>query len=164
MLNETVPAALARMDVSVRPSVRHQAGTRTLAQAQAAYQDNGVAAEVIPFIADMAEAYGWADLVVGRAGALTLSGLAAAGVGAVLVPLPPAVDDHQTKNAGWLVDAGAAILLPQSELSPERLEKIVRSEAGSRRRLLALAEAARNQSMTAADETLARACLEVAES
>jgi UDP-N-acetylglucosamine--N-acetylmuramyl-(pentapeptide) pyrophosphoryl-undecaprenol N-acetylglucosamine transferase len=135
-----------------------------MAQAQAAYQESGVAAEVIPFIVDMAEAYGWADLVIGRAGALTLSELAAAGVGAVLVPFPYAVDDHQTKNAAWLVDAGAAILLPQSELSPERLAAILRPQVNDRRRHLALAQAARDQAMTEADDTLARACLEVSQS
>ena len=164
VLNETVPAALARMQGSSRPRVRHQAGARSQERAQAVYGEQGVEAEVVPFIADMAEAYGWADLVIGRAGALTLSELAAAGVGAVLVPFPHAVDDHQTKNAGWLVDAGAAVLLPQPELSPERLVTILQPFAAQRHRALVLAEAARGLAMTEAAETVARGCLEVAKS
>jgi UDP-N-acetylglucosamine--N-acetylmuramyl-(pentapeptide) pyrophosphoryl-undecaprenol N-acetylglucosamine transferase len=113
-------------------------------------------------------AYGWADLVIARAGALTLSERAAAGVGALLVPYPYAVDDHQTKNAVWLAEAGAAVLLPQSQLDPQRLAALLQpftEERGlGRDRALAMAEAARSRAMTEAAETVARACLEVAKS
>jgi len=161
-LNETVPAALALLATEIRPLVRHQAGSRTLAEAQSAYGQAKVEAEVTPFIADMAEAYGWADLVIGRAGALTLSELAAAGVGSVLVPYPYAVDDHQTKNGAWLADAGAALLLPQPQLDPQRLAELLQPFAEERDRVLPIAEAARSLAMTKAAETVARACMEVA--
>jgi len=159
VLNETLPTALALLPVETRPQVRHQAGALTLEAAQAAYRACGVAAEVTPFIQDMAAAYAWADLVVARAGALTLSELAAAGLGALLVPFPYAVDDHQTHNAAWLVEAGAARLLPQAQLTAERLAAELQPFVEDRRRALTLAEAARAQAETAAAETVARACL-----
>lgn len=161
-LNETVPRALALLPPEHRPRVRHQAGAATLAAAQAAYAASAVEAEVCPFIADMAEAYGWADLVLARAGALTLSELAAAGVGALLVPYPHAVDDHQTRNASWLVEAGAAYLLPQGELTPAGLAAVLAELGADRPRVLKLAQAARAQARTTAAEVVARACLEVA--
>lgn len=163
VLNETVPAALALLEPGIRPRVRHQAGSRTLEEAMTAYREAGVAVlQLTPFIESMAEAYGWADLVIARAGALTLSELAAAGVGALLVPYPHAVDDHQTKNAAWLAEAGAAVLLPQPQLNPQRLAVLLRPFAEQRGKALALAEAARSRAMTGAAEIVARACLEVA--
>ncbi|MCP5338772.1 MAG: undecaprenyldiphospho-muramoylpentapeptide beta-N-acetylglucosaminyltransferase [Steroidobacteraceae bacterium] len=120
-LNTIVPQALARLAPHLPVEVRHQAGERWLEPARTAYATARVAAEVVPFIDDIATAYAWADLVVCRAGALTISELAAAGVPAVLVPFPAAVDDHQTRNAGFLVAQGAAVLLPERELTPERL-------------------------------------------
>ncbi|MFN3785580.1 MAG: undecaprenyldiphospho-muramoylpentapeptide beta-N-acetylglucosaminyltransferase, partial [Thiothrix sp.] len=107
-LNQLVPQALARMDAANRPQVRHQAGLKNIEDARHQYQMAGVAAEVMAFIDDMAEAYAWADLVICRAGALTIAELAAAGVTAILVPFPYAVDDHQTANAKYLADNGAA--------------------------------------------------------
>ncbi|MCC7258610.1 MAG: undecaprenyldiphospho-muramoylpentapeptide beta-N-acetylglucosaminyltransferase [Gammaproteobacteria bacterium] len=121
VLNETVPRALASLPVSARPEVWHQAGEATLALAREGYAAAGVAARVEPFIGDMAAAYGWADLVVCRAGALTIAELCAAGLGALLVPFPGAVDDHQTRNAAHFVAAGAGVLLPQATLSSARL-------------------------------------------
>ena len=107
-LNELLPQALSLLDSDQRPIVRHQAGKAHLAAAKMSYQQAGLDAEVVvPFIADMAQAYGWADLVICRAGALTVAELACAGVAAILVPFPFAVDDHQTANARWLVEAGA---------------------------------------------------------
>ncbi|MCP5143022.1 MAG: undecaprenyldiphospho-muramoylpentapeptide beta-N-acetylglucosaminyltransferase [Chromatiales bacterium] len=120
-LNETVPAALALVPAAVRPMVRHQAGEATLETARQAYADNSVEAEVTPFIEDMAEAYAWADFAICRAGAMTVAELAAAGLPAILVPFPHAVDDHQTANARYLSDAGAALLCPQYEMQPPLL-------------------------------------------
>jgi len=162
VLNETVAPAVATLAAGERPAIWHQAGELALDTAQAAYASAGVEAEVVPFIQDMAGAYTWADLVVCRAGALTISELAAAGVGAVLVPYPHAVDDHQTANARYLSDAGAARLMPQGELTPESLGRVLSDLLGNRARLLAMAEAARARARTDAAERIAEACLELA--
>lgn len=120
-LNERLPEALARLPEAERPEVRHQAGRDKDATTRQAYAEQGVDAEVMPFIDDMAGAYGWADLVVCRAGALTVAELAAAARPALFVPFPFAVDDHQTANARALVEEGAAGLLPQTELTAATL-------------------------------------------
>ncbi len=163
VLNETVAGAVATLPPEQRPRIRHQAGERTLEAARRAFRESGVEAEITPFIADMAAAYAWADLVVCRAGALTVSELAAAGVGSILVPYPHAVDDHQTGNARYLADAGAAQLLPQTELSAASLGKALTELFSDRSRLLAMAQAARDQAQPDATEKIARACWEVAE-
>ena len=124
-LNEMVPEAVADLVEEQRPHIWHQAGKRNIDAAQQQYEAKDVNARVEPFIADMAEAYTWADVVLCRAGALTVSELAAAGVSAILVPFPYAVDDHQTANARYLSDNGAALLLPQSELTAERLNGVL---------------------------------------
>jgi len=116
-LNQRLPEALALLHESQRPEVRHQAGRDKDTETRERYREHGVAAEVTTFIGDMASAYDWADLVVCRAGALTVSELAAAAKPALFVPLPHAVDDHQTANAQALVDAQAAWLMPQQEMS-----------------------------------------------
>lgn len=161
-LNETVPAALALIPEEERPQVRHQAGQQTLEIARQAYAAAGVQAEVTPFIDDMAEAYGWADLVVCRAGALTISELAAAGVGALLVPYPHAVDDHQTGNARFLADAGAAKLVPQHDLTAAGLAEHLRGLLQDPAALLAMAEAARARANPDAARRIATACWELA--
>ncbi|EXI86525.1 MAG: UDP-N-acetylglucosamine--N-acetylmuramyl-(pentapeptide) pyrophosphoryl-undecaprenol N-acetylglucosamine transferase [Candidatus Accumulibacter regalis] len=120
-LNEMVPKGLALIDAAARPEVVHQAGEKHLAQLQENYRAAGVQAHCAAFIDDMAAAYQWADLVLCRAGALTVAELAATGVASVLVPFPYAVDDHQTANARFLSRAGGATLLPQSELTPEAI-------------------------------------------
>jgi UDP-N-acetylglucosamine--N-acetylmuramyl-(pentapeptide) pyrophosphoryl-undecaprenol N-acetylglucosamine transferase len=162
VLNETVADAVAVLPSGKRPLIRHQAGKLTLDAARAAYERAGVAAEVTPFIADMAQAYAWADLVVCRAGALTVSELAAAGVASVLVPYPHAVDDHQTGNARYLADAGAARLMPQGDLTPDSLGKVLAELFSRPERLLAMAEAARSRAEPRAAERIAAACWEVA--
>jgi UDP-N-acetylglucosamine--N-acetylmuramyl-(pentapeptide) pyrophosphoryl-undecaprenol N-acetylglucosamine transferase len=160
VLNETVAPAVAALAPVDRPDIRHQAGEQTLEIARVAYREAGVEADVTPFIRDMAEAYGWADLVVCRAGALTVSELAAAGVGSVLVPYPFAVDDHQTGNARHLSDHGAAELIPQARLSAESLSGLLQRLLGDRARLLAMAEAARRRAVPDAAARIAAACLE----
>ncbi len=141
-LNRAVPLALASLGADARWIVRHQCGEKMLDDARAAYRDAGVEASVEPFIADMAAAYAWADLVVCRAGALTLAEVCAVGVASVLVPFPQAVDDHQTRNAQFLVERGAARLLPQSETLAARLADTL-SMLSSREALRPMAEAAR---------------------
>ncbi len=158
-LNQRVPQALALLAEPERPEVWHQAGGQLHEAAGAAYQAAGVTARLTPFIDDMAEAYGWADLVLCRAGALTIAELAAAGVGALLVPFPFAVDDHQTANAGFLAREGAALLCPQADLSAERLAAQLREWLGDRDRLLGMAQAARRLAQVDAAEQVAQACL-----
>jgi len=161
-LNETVPAALALLADQERPEVRHQAGEKTLAVAQAAYATFGVTAEVTPFIADMAEAYAWADLVVCRAGALTVSEIAAVGLAAIFVPFPFAVDNHQVGNARWLSEAGAARLIIQKDLTPALLARQLRELLADPERRLAMAKAGRAKAQTDAAERIADACLDLA--
>lgn len=120
-LNELLPQALARLPAAERPETRHQSGARHLVVLKANYAAAGVAAETLAFIDDMAAAYAWADVVICRAGALTVAEIAAAGLPALFVPYPHAVDDHQAVNAAFLADRGAAWMLRQSELSAEKL-------------------------------------------
>ncbi len=160
-LNEMVPAALALLAADIRPQVRHQAG-RTLDVAQKAYANAGVAGEVTAFIDDMPAAYDWADLVVCRAGASTVAELAAAGCASLLVPFPHAVDDHQTRNGEYLVRAGAALLIAERSLDPQRLADTLRALCADRARLVNMATAARSAAWGAADERIADLCLEAA--
>ena len=164
-LNDAVPQALRTMageGVGAGIIVRHQCGERMRDAAVAAYANAGVDASVEPFIADMAAAYAWADLVVCRAGALTLAELCAAGVGSVLVPLPTAVDDHQTKNAQYLVERGAAVLLKQGDALAERLAGTLRTLVPDPAQRLLMAEAARSIAMTDAADRVADAVLQEA--
>ncbi|HXZ55063.1 MAG TPA: undecaprenyldiphospho-muramoylpentapeptide beta-N-acetylglucosaminyltransferase [Burkholderiales bacterium] len=159
-LNETVPRALALIPAATRPIVTHQSGTQHLASLKVAYAAAGVQADARAFIDDMATAYAGADFAVCRAGATTIAELAAAGVPAVLVPFPHAVDDHQTTNARFLADAGAAALVPQSELTPERLAQLI--SGFDRKRLLDMASRARSLGRPGATAAVARACAELA--
>jgi len=157
-LNERVPEALALMPPAQRPEVRHQAG-RTIEVARAAYERAGVKASVEAFIEDMAAAYAWADLVVCRAGASTIAELAAAGCGAVLVPFPAAVDDHQTRNGEYLVARGAAVLVAEADLSALQLVDLLIELFGDRARLLTMAQAARGAAWRQAEAKIADAVL-----
>jgi UDP-N-acetylglucosamine--N-acetylmuramyl-(pentapeptide) pyrophosphoryl-undecaprenol N-acetylglucosamine transferase len=156
-LNECVPAALALLPAAERPLVTHQAGKKHVDALRATYASASVAAECLAFIDDMARRYAEADLVVSRSGGLTVAELAAAGVAALLVPLPGAIADEQTHNARFLVDAGGAVLIPQRELSPQRLAELLRSS--SRERLLAMAQAARRVARADATERVVDACI-----
>lgn len=160
-LNEAVPGALAKIEASYRPQVRHQAGRGKAEGTRAAYQAHAVNAEVSEFVDDMAAAYRWADLVICRAGALTIAELTAAGRAAVLVPYPFAVDDHQTVNARFLSDQGAARLLPQNELTTERLAAVLSGLLGDRAELHALAQAARRLARPDATRRVADVCEQV---
>lgn len=154
-LNRLVPAALARMSLGLQ--VTHQAG-RTLEQAQAAYAQAGVSAKVVGFIDDMATALAQTDLLICRAGALTLAEVATVGVASVLVPLPHAIDDHQTRNAEHLVAAGAAVMAPEAGLDAERLAAILQDMLSDPSRLLAMAVAARACAKPQATEAIAALC------
>ena len=162
-LNTATPHALARMAAGQRPQVWHQAGERGLAEAQAAYREAGVDARVVPFIEDMAEAYAWCDLIVCRAGALTIAELTVAGLGAILVPYPAAVDDHQTANARLLVNAQAALVIADDELTPKRLAAAITELTNDRSRLLEMARRARALARPDATDDLAAACAQLAE-
>lgn len=159
ILNRTVPQALALIPAANRPQVLHQSGEKQIEALRAAYAAAGVEADLRPFIDDMASAYAEADLVICRAGALTVAELAAVGVASVLVPLPHAVDDHQTGNARFLARQDAACLLPQNELNAERLAGILASM--DRQRLVHMACQARAQARPDAALEVARHCAEL---
>ncbi len=158
LLNKTVPAALALLDETIQFEVQHQAGAKRVDEAIEAYAAANVSAQIKPFIEDMAAAYGWADLVICRSGALTVAELAAAGLAAVLVPFALAVDDHQTRNAEYLADAGAAVILPQSGINAEKLADVLIPLMSDRKKLLAMACAARQQALPNAAEKVVAAC------
>ncbi|MGB3915854.1 MAG: undecaprenyldiphospho-muramoylpentapeptide beta-N-acetylglucosaminyltransferase [Thiothrix litoralis] len=157
-LNQRVPQALAQLDSTLRPVVRHQAGVKNIDEARSQYAAAGVDAEVMPFIEDMAEAYGWADLVICRAGALTIAELAAAGVAAVLVPYPYAVDDHQTANGKFLADHGAALLIQQQDLTAEKLAGVLKDLCTDRVSLRQMSEASRALAKPHATAQVAAIC------
>jgi len=158
-LNDAVPRALAAL-AGTPVQVRHQCGEKLRAEADRAYAEAGVAASVEAFIDDMAAAYAWADLVVCRAGASTLAELCAAGVGSVLVPFAAAVDDHQTRNAEYLVEGGAALLLRQDAQLAANLQGALRALAGDPARRMAMARAARALARPDAAARIADAVLE----
>jgi UDP-N-acetylglucosamine--N-acetylmuramyl-(pentapeptide) pyrophosphoryl-undecaprenol N-acetylglucosamine transferase len=159
-LNEAVPRALAELLAHERPQVVHQSGERHLDALRASYAAAGVEGELVPFIDDMARRYAEADLVICRSGAITVAELSTAGMASVLVPFPHAVDDHQTANAAFLAGRGAAVLLPQRELSPSRLAALVRSM--DRATLLDMARKARALGKPEAARTVAARCMELA--
>ncbi|HEX5048718.1 MAG TPA: undecaprenyldiphospho-muramoylpentapeptide beta-N-acetylglucosaminyltransferase [Gammaproteobacteria bacterium] len=163
VLNKTVPAALARLPEALRPEVWHQAGRATIEEARQAYAAAGVDARIDAFIDDMPSAYRWADLVVARAGGSTLAELAIVGVGAILVPLASAIDDHQTANARHFTGGGAGLAIPESELNAASLASALERYLRDVDQLIALAEAARAQARPDAADRLAAACLEAAE-
>ena len=158
-LNDTVPQALSLMKAASRPIVVHQSGAKQIDALRANYQAAGVEAELTPFIDDTASAYAQADVVICRAGASTVTELAAIGAAAMLVPFPFAVDDHQTTNARFLVDAGGAWLLPQAEMTPQALAQ--RLESLDRAQLLQVAEKAHAQKKTTATREVVMACEEL---
>jgi UDP-N-acetylglucosamine--N-acetylmuramyl-(pentapeptide) pyrophosphoryl-undecaprenol N-acetylglucosamine transferase len=159
-LNESIPHALARLPDQQRPQVWHQAGHKTLALAQQMYAQCQVTARVEAFIGDMAAAYAWADLVICRAGALTIAELTAAGLPALLIPYPHAADNHQLYNAHWLVECGAARLMRQDELSPSRLAQVLDDLIHQPTQRLYMACAARQNAQPEAITMIVNACRE----
>lgn len=162
ILNEILPQALALLIPEIHLEIWHQCGGDSQREQSivAAYCSAGmVEARVMPFIKEMAEAYAWADLVLCRAGALTIAELMAAGVGSILVPFPFAIDDHQQANAHYLVDKGAALLLPESELTPHRLAEELKRLRADRDSLVIMARLARGLHQTGAAQRVADRCL-----
>lgn len=162
-LNETVPKAIADLPPSMKVEVWHQSGRNKIDATRDVYQQSQVSARVDSFIDDMAEAYAWADLVICRAGALTVSELSAAGVPAIFIPFPYAVDDHQTKNAQYMVEAGAGIIMQQKTMTVSSLSECLQDLINKGRdHLLQMAQAARTCAKPDATNDVANACLEVA--
>jgi UDP-N-acetylglucosamine--N-acetylmuramyl-(pentapeptide) pyrophosphoryl-undecaprenol N-acetylglucosamine transferase len=159
-LNDVVPKALALLPADSRPVVTHQSGAKHIEELRANYSRAGVDASAVALIDDMARAYADADLVICRAGATTVAEVSAAGVAAILVPFPFAVDDHQTTNARYLVDAGAGVLVQQRDLTPEALAARLRGL--TREQLLGIASKARALGKPDATRAVAEACMELA--
>lgn len=159
-LNEALPKALALLSEAQRPNVIHQAGKKHFETVQKLYAQAGVGADIRAFLDDMADQYAKADVVICRAGALTIAELAAAGVASVLIPFPFAVDDHQTCNARFLSEKNAAVLLPQKELNAEKLAQLLRDS--TREQLLAMAQAARSLAKPDATQQVVHVCEECA--
>ncbi|UOO82175.1 undecaprenyldiphospho-muramoylpentapeptide beta-N-acetylglucosaminyltransferase [Uruburuella testudinis] len=160
VLNQTMPKALALLSENERPQIYHQSGRNKLGNLQAEYTQLGVDAECVEFIDDMVSAYRKADVVVCRSGALTIAELTAAGVGALLVPYPHAVDDHQTANARFMVHAEAGLLLPQSQLTAEKLAQVLGGL--SRGQCLQWAQNARTLALPDSADDVAQAAVAVA--
>ena len=160
-LNENVPQALSEVARELQPDVWHQTGKNKLESTIDNYKKVNVDAKVTEFIENMAEAYAWADLVICRAGALTISELANAGVGAILVPYPYAVDDHQTANAAYLTNVDAAVLIQQEQLVPKLKETLTELLQAGRTKLITMAKAARALSKPNATQAVAEICLGV---
>jgi UDP-N-acetylglucosamine--N-acetylmuramyl-(pentapeptide) pyrophosphoryl-undecaprenol N-acetylglucosamine transferase len=159
-LNEALPKALAMMSDQERPNVLHQTGKKHFETVQKLYEKSGMKVDIRAFLDDMANQYANADVVICRAGALTIAELAAAGVASVLVPFPYAVDDHQTYNARFLSEQGAAVLLPQTELSAEKLALLLREL--DREKLKVMAMAARALAKPEATQSVVNVCKELA--
>lgn len=161
-LNEVVPMALGGIPLDKRPNVRHQAGKNKDQDTSRRYEKMGVDAVITPFIEDMAEAYEWADLVICRSGALTVAELAAAGLASILVPYPHAVDDHQTANAKFLSDSGAAILMPQDDMTELTLSELLVELCADRNKLIEMSIKARDLAKPQATNEVAAICAEMA--
>jgi UDP-N-acetylglucosamine--N-acetylmuramyl-(pentapeptide) pyrophosphoryl-undecaprenol N-acetylglucosamine transferase len=160
-LNKLLPEALAQVPAELRPEVFHQAGKNHDEVTTERYRAAGVEAQVAPFIKDMAQAYGWADLVVCRAGALTISELAAAGLPSLLVPLPHAIDDHQSRNAEYLAREGAAFVMPQATTGAAEMAARLKEVLMQPEQLKRMATTARQLAKPDATNTVVDVCLEV---
>ena len=165
-INEVVPELIADWPEQNRLHVLHQSGERTLEETQVLYKDRGLSSvegvEVVPFISNMADAYGWADLVICRSGASTVSEIAAVGLPSILIPYPHHSDQQQKHNANWLVSAGAAFLLEQKDLTLATLRSLLLDLHTDRSKLQKMSDAARSISICDADELIVSRCMELA--
>lgn len=161
VFNDMLPRALALIPEDARPEVWHQTGDKHFEGAKQSYETAQIKANLAPFIKDMAQAYSWADMVLCRAGALTVAELCSAGLGAVLIPFPHATDDHQTANAQFMVKLGGAVCVQQSALTPEQLADIVRDYASDPEKRFKMAEAAYKSRYTQVAEKIFKICQEL---
>jgi UDP-N-acetylglucosamine--N-acetylmuramyl-(pentapeptide) pyrophosphoryl-undecaprenol N-acetylglucosamine transferase len=153
VLNQVVPQAMVNFD---NVEIKHQTGAAMLDEVKVAYQNQTIHAEVMPFIENMPQAYQWADLLICRSGAMTVSEVAAAGLPAIFVPLPHAIDDHQTANARYLTDAGAGVMMLQKELTAQHLTAVIKEKLNE---LNAMGIAAKNKARLDATEAVAQICI-----
>ncbi|MCD5985305.1 MULTISPECIES: undecaprenyldiphospho-muramoylpentapeptide beta-N-acetylglucosaminyltransferase [Pseudomonas] len=160
-LNKLLPEALAQLPEDIRPEVFHQAGKNHDEITAERYRNVGVEAQVAPFIQNMAQAYSWADLVVCRAGALTISELAAAGLPSLLIPLPHAIDDHQSRNADYLAREGAAFVMPQATTGVAEMAARLKEVLMQPEQLNSMARTARRLAKPDATNTVVDVCVEV---
>ncbi len=160
-LNQTVPRAIKAIESQTKVEIRHQTGKNDIESTRKLYLGVESKFELTSFIDDMAKAYHWADIVICRSGALTIAELAAAGVPSILIPFPHAVDDHQSYNARYLTDAGAAVLLPQSELSATKLSDLILTLANDRDKLLDMSNKSKSLAKPEATEQVANYFVEV---
>ncbi|MEN9776241.1 MAG: hypothetical protein RL322_3311 [Pseudomonadota bacterium] len=160
VFNQGLPDALSRLAPDQRPRITHQTGKGRAESVARDYAERGVEARVVEFIDDIGAAYAQADLVIARAGAMTVSELAAVGVASILVPYPYAVDDHQTTNARHLAQSGAAVLMPQEAFAPAALATLIQSQSRESARIMA--ERARALSRADAAQAVAQVCQELA--
>ena len=159
-LNKVVPETLSNIDDDYTIKVRHQCGEKHFLNTQKTYKNYNIGAEVFPFIEDMVNAYAWADIVICRAGASTISELAACGIASILIPFPFAVDNHQVKNAEYLVSDGAAVLIEESQLNTNRLKQILLDFFNTPDLLVQMAKKAKNLSKSDATDNVAKLCVE----
>lgn len=159
-LNEVIPEALHNLANDYQIEVKHQCGERHFSATESIYKESRINIEVMPFINNMAEVYAWADIVICRAGALTIAELAASGVGSILIPFPFAVDDHQTENAKYLSVEGAAILIQEAQLNIEKLKELLLKLCHAPEQLMQMAVKARSLSKPQATDDVAELCLE----
>ena len=157
--NQVVPLALAKLNQETRPKIKHQCGSRHLQNCRKNYKDVDVEAEVIDFIEDMASVYAWADLVVCRAGALTIAELTAVGIGSILIPYPYAVDNHQYHNARFLAENDAARIITEDALNAEALTEMISGFQRDRQALIRMAVNAHSLAKANATEQLAKGIL-----
>ncbi len=159
-LNEIIPETLFALDSDYQFEVKHQCGERHLSDTEKFYKEHNINVEVIPFINNMAEVYAWADIVICRAGALTVAELAASGIASILIPFPYAVDDHQTENAKYLSVEGAAILIQEAQLNIGKLKEVLLKLCHASEQLMQMAVKARSLSKPQATDDVAKLCLE----
>lgn len=161
-LNEVIPETLSELDIECQLEIKHQCGERHLKATEAEYKKFNLQADIMPFIDDMSVAYSWADIIICRAGALTIAELAACGVASILIPFPYAVDDHQTANAKYLSEEGAATLIQEAQLDVNKLKECILKLVHAPEQLLVMANKARSLAKPNATELVADLCVEAA--
>lgn len=159
-LNEVIPEAISSLGNEVQYEIKHQCGERNVVDTQQAYKKHNIDVEVLPFIKDMADVYSWADIVICRAGALTIAELATTGIASVLIPFPYAVDDHQTSNANYLAKEDAAVLIQETQLNSEKIKELLIKWYQAPEQLLHMANKARSLAKPEATNDVARHCME----